>query len=525
MSFKWKWLLTTFLAQLLLGGIFAGIQYWHMGNLAQGELQKNKESFRSEVVHSSQTSSGYSMQALSSAVRELQLRYKPAAVWVESGSDVLFSMGRVPESRDRVDDYLLSTVELPESAHQLHVMFDEDEVYRSRNDMVFHLAVVFLLSAIACSLILLGLSNALSARLEDLRSKAMELQSGRIDSRIEVKGRDEISCLGAAFNSMAQSIEEQMKAMEESHARSVSERNRLDVLLSSLGSGVAYLDENFRVLYMNRALAKMLKLAVQPTQSTRLEQVLIVAGVVKEQRIRLKDLVTDYFGNHEMPIELNFNDGRVLQFRFAVYSDKVQGAHAVLIVDDVSIRKNVEDLRNEVERDPLTGVLNRRGFDMTLEASLSRLLPGETLGLMFLDLDGFKAVNDTLGHKAGDQVLKSSAMLLKGATRNVDHVARLGGDEFAIIVARCNIQLLKNIAERIIESFACDKLLVRIRQNHGLSVTCSIGAAMYPLHGTSIAQLLEVSDEQMYQAKKAGKNCYRIDGVPQQAVRSELIKA
>lgn len=97
-----------------------------------------------------------------------------------------------------------------------------------------------------------------------------------------------------------------------------------------------------------------------------------------------------------------------------------------MIVDDVSIRKNVEDLRNEVERDPLTGVLNRRGFEMTLEARLSRLLPGETLGLMFLDLDGFKAVNDTLGHKAGDQILKTSATLLKGATRNVDHVARLG---------------------------------------------------------------------------------------------------
>jgi len=76
-----------------------------------------------------------------------------------------------------------------------------------------------------------------------------------------------------------------------------------------------------------------------------------------------------------------------------------------------------------------------------------------------------------------------------------------------------HFSLLKNIAERIIESFACDKLLVRVRQNHGLTVSCSIGAAMHPLHGHSIQELLEVSDEQMYQAKKAGKNCYRIAGV------------
>lgn len=524
MSFKWKWLLATFLAQLLLGGIFTGIQYFHMGNVARADLLKVQEGLRSELGQVNQRDKSYSMDAVSSMVREFHLRYKPTAVWVQAGQQTLFTLGEVPQAPHLFSDPLLSAFELNSPNHQLMVLFDKAEVYRSRNDMVFYLVGVFLLSAVACSMILLGLSNTLSARLEDLRSKAMELQSGKIQSRIEVTGRDEISCLGAAFNSMAQSIEEQMKAMEESHARSVSEKNRLDLLLSSLGSGVAYLDENFNVLYMNSALAKMLKLTVQPAQAVRLEQVLIVAGVVKEQRIRLKDLVTDYFGNHEMPIELNFNDGRMLQFRFAVYNDKTQGAHAVLIVDDVSIRKNVENLRNEVERDPLTSVLNRRGFDMTLEARLSRLLPGETLGLMFLDLDGFKAVNDTLGHKAGDQILKTSATLLKGATRNVDHVARLGGDEFAIIVARCNIQLLKNIAERIIESFACDKLLVRIRQNHGLSVTCSIGAAMYPLHGNSISQLLELSDEEMYHAKKAGKNCYRIAGVGKSVDKEDPIK-
>jgi diguanylate cyclase (GGDEF)-like protein len=512
MSFKWKWLLATFLAQLLLGGIFTGIQYFHMGNVARADLLKVQESLASELAQINHPGDRYSINAVSSMVREFYLRYKPKAVWVQAEGETPFTLGEVPNRPYSVSSPLLSKFGLNAPNHELMVLFDEDEVFRSRNDMVFYLLGVFLLSAVACSMILLGLSNTLSARLEDLRSKAMELQSGRIQSRIEVKGRDEISCLGAAFNSMAQAIEEQMKAMEESHARSVSEKNRLNVLLSSLGSGVAYLDENFRVLYLNSALAKMLKLAIKPTEPVRLEQILIVAGVVKEQRIRLKDLVTDYFGNHQTPIELNFNDGRMLQFRFAVYNDKTQGAHAVLIVDDVSIRKNVEDLRNEVETDPLTAVLNRRGFDMTLEARLSRLLPGETLGLMFLDLDGFKAVNDTLGHKAGDQVLKTSATLLKGATRSVDHVARLGGDEFAIIVARCNIQLLTNIAERIIESFACDKLLVRIRQNHGLSVTCSIGASMYPLHGHSISRLLELSDEQMYQAKKAGKNCYRIVG-------------
>ncbi|HEX4856584.1 MAG TPA: diguanylate cyclase [Limnobacter sp.] len=502
--------MTTFVAQLLLGAIFTGIQYLHMGQVARSELQKASESFQAELYRLETASQMYSMNTLSSVVRDFYTRYKPVAVWVDAGERVIYTLGEVPQLPAEFEDGLLAEFSLPTPQQQLKVLFDAHEVYRSRDDMVSYLAGIFLLSAVACTIILLGLSNTLSRRLEDLRAKAIELQSGNIQSRIVVNGKDEISCLGAAFNSMAQSIEEQMQAMEQSHARSVSEKNRLDLLLSSLSSGVAYLDEHFNLLYLNKALITMLRIDSIHPASARLEQVLLKAGVVREQRILLKDLVTDYFRNHQAPIELSFTDGRVLQLRFAVYSDKNQGPHAVLIVEDVSIRKNVEDLRNEVERDPLTGVLNRRGFDLTLEARLARLLPGETLGLMFLDLDGFKSVNDTLGHKAGDQVLKTSANLLKGATRNVDQVARLGGDEFAIIVARCNLQLLKNISERIIESFACDRLLVRIRQNHGLTVSCSIGAAMYPLHGVTFQQLLEISDEQMYQAKKAGKNCYRI---------------
>lgn len=521
MSFKWKWLLTTFAAQLMLGGIFVSIQYLHMGNVANKALQQTRESFQAELTRANLIGNTYSMNTVSSIVRDFYTRYKPVAVWITADNQLPLTLGQVPKALRDEDIALVSEFTLPTAGHTLSVMFDRTEVYRSRDEMVFYLVGVFLLSAIACAMILLGLSNTLSARLEDLRSKAMELQSGQIQSRIEVKGRDEISCLGAAFNSMAQAIEEQMRAMEASHARSVSEKNRLDLLLSSLGSGVAYLDEHFNLLYLNKSLIKMLKIEAIHPDSAKLEQVLVKSGVVKEQRILLKDLVTDYFRTHEMPVELNFTDGRVLQFRFAVYNDKTQGAHAVLIVEDISIRKNVEDLRNEVERDPLTGILNRRGFEIMLEARLSRLLPGETLGLMFLDLDGFKAVNDTLGHKAGDQILKTSATLLKGATRNVDHVARLGGDEFAIIVARCNVQLLHNISERIIESFACDKLLVRVRQNHGLTVSCSIGAAMHPLHGHSIQQLLEISDEQMYEAKKAGKNCYRIAGVSQEPARLE----
>ncbi|HEY1059343.1 MAG TPA: diguanylate cyclase [Limnobacter sp.] len=513
MSFKWKWLLTTFVAQLFMGALFASIQYMHLSKVALQDVDRFNFELRQELNRVQNGRNSYSRDALTSVVRNFHSKHRPAGVWIEYQGKRLFEFGDLFQTANPVpqaESALQEAFSLPTPGHVLWVRYDPDEVYRARNDMVVFVLGVFALSAVACGLMLLSLSRALSARLEDLRVKALELQSGLIHSRIEITGRDEISDLGVAFNRMAQAIEEQMLAMEASHAKSEAERNRLDLLLSSLGSGVAYLDEHFNVLYVNKALAHMLRLPFPYTETPRLETLLLKAGLEKDQAPLLNDLVTDYFGHHKVPIELDFEEGRVLQFRFVIYSDQVQGPQAVLIVEDVSIQKNVEDLRHEVERDPLTDVLNRRGFDLSLQSRVSRLLPGETFGLLFLDLDGFKAVNDTLGHKAGDQVLKTTALLLKGATRNVDQIARLGGDEFAVIVARCSPQLLVNIANRIIDSFATDKHLNRIRQNHGLSVSCSIGGALYPTHSDSIQGMLDMADSLMYQAKKAGKNCHRL---------------
>ncbi len=500
----------TFFAQLLLGGIFTSIQYYHLSEDGQRQITLEHDVLAAGLSAVSLLQPQNEAAEMRRKVTGFFNQHRPLGVRVYLEGNDVFQLGEMPAE---IDPLMARVIQPQGTGWRVEVVFNPALIYADRNDAVFFLAGVFLLSAVSCSFILLALSGTLSARLETLRLKAHELQEGRIKSRVVVEGRDEISYLGATFNNMADAIEMQMKAMEDAHTRSLSEKNRLDMLLSSLSSGVAYLDDQFNVLYYNKALDGMLHITRNAGKDLSLEGMLILAGVVREQRILLKDLVTNYFGNHKRPVELNFTDGRVLQLRFAFHQDGGEGAHAVLIVDDVSMRKNVENLRNEVERDPLTGVLNRRGFEMTLESTLARLLPGETAGVMFLDLDGFKSVNDTLGHKAGDQILKTSANLLKGATRSVDHVARLGGDEFAIVVARCNLQLLRNISERIIESFACDKLLVRIRQNHGLTVSCSIGAAMHPVGSGTAHALLEVSDAQMYLAKKSGKNCYRIAGV------------
>lgn len=530
MSFKWKWLITTFMTQILFGLLFCAIQFYHMTHNARIQLENNFESIRLNVSGAQGKSRDTALDALKFTAREAFLKHELAAITVLDKNIPVYSLGQrsTDSSAFSMNIDFDRLFPVAGSDWVVYAAFKPSVVFEQRNNLILYLISVFLLSSVACSAVLLSLGNALSNRLDQLRHKAIAIQSGASDVRIDESGDDEISCLGQAFNNMADAIEQQIKLMEESNLASRSEKNRLDLLLSSLNSGVAYLDEHFNVLYVNKALARMLKTSFPKPESPDLAELLKSAGVVKEQRAVLKDLMTEYFRNHELPVELDLEDGRALQLRFALYRDKTQGPHGVLIVEDVSMKKSVEDLKIEVETDPLTAVLNRRGFEMTLKSRLSRMLPGELLGVMYLDLDGFKAVNDTLGHKAGDQILKTTASLLKGATRNIDLVARLGGDEFAIIVGRASVQLMSNISDRIIESFARDKLLTRIRQNHHLNVTCSIGAALYPLHASTSAELLELSDKQMYYAKKSGKNCFKIASNDQQNLdnsSAELSKA
>jgi diguanylate cyclase (GGDEF)-like protein len=124
---------------------------------------------------------------------------------------------------------------------------------------------------------------------------------------------------------------------------------------------------------------------------------------------------------------------------------------------------------------------------------------------MFLDLDGFKKVNDTLGHDAGDLLLKQVAARLQAQVRNTDTVARLGGDEFTIILS---------IRDRADAEQVAEKLLSAIRAPYNLNgqeanVGTSIGIALFPQDGGQAAELVRKADAAMYEAKQAGKNTYR----------------
>ena len=158
--------------------------------------------------------------------------------------------------------------------------------------------------------------------------------------------------------------------------------------------------------------------------------------------------------------------------------------------------------------DRLTGLANRELFRDRLHQAMTRAeRSGQLVALMFIDLDRFKAVNDTLGHLAGDELLIEVAERLKGAVRRSDTIARLGGDEFTVVV--------EGLADTVDAETVCAKILRSLArpfliQNHEIHVTGSIGVTFFPRDDTDLNGLLRNADAAMYRAKEEGRNKYHL---------------
>jgi diguanylate cyclase (GGDEF)-like protein len=170
-------------------------------------------------------------------------------------------------------------------------------------------------------------------------------------------------------------------------------------------------------------------------------------------------------------------------------------------------------MRQLAHRDQLTGLPNRLSFEVELERQLVEVhLAQQRLALLFIDLDQFKQVNDTLGHAAGDEVLVEMAARMGRVLRSHDTLCRLGGDEFALLVPQVQdpVQVMQ-LAERLIAAVR-EPLLIRGQR---VPVGASVGMAFSPDHALDAQALLAAADEAMYAAKRAGKNTYRCAPEPE----------
>lgn len=189
----------------------------------------------------------------------------------------------------------------------------------------------------------------------------------------------------------------------------------------------------------------------------------------------------------------------------AVSDESGQVTHYINVFSDITERKHhQEHLERQAHFDPLTRLPNRALLPDRLAQAMARACSEQHgLAVCFLDLDGFKAVNDTHGHEAGDELLVIVAQRLQAHIRTGDTAARLGGDEFVVLL--CDLRDLhecEQMAQRLLRAI-CEPMVV---EGHTVQVGASMGIALYPQHGSQAEQLLRLADQAMYQAKQSGRN-------------------
>ena len=178
---------------------------------------------------------------------------------------------------------------------------------------------------------------------------------------------------------------------------------------------------------------------------------------------------------------------------------------------------------NEIlaQQDPLTGLGNRRLLTKRISAALANARRNQNaMAVVYLDLDGFKQINDTLSHSAGDTLLKIVARRLESVVREEDTVARVGGDEFMIALWQvANASDVATVAVKLVEIVSQPYTI----DDRRVAVTASAGVSIYPDHGEDADSLMKSADEALYEAKRAGKNAFRIaqKTAPSAATRDE----
>lgn len=293
--------------------------------------------------------------------------------------------------------------------------------------------------------------------------------------------------------------------------RSNDERQRLAALLNLIRLGILFIDHDRRVLYHNRA---MLEIWGYPPET---QLVGCREAVLRDQAAAVLADPPAYFEHIERTVrdsrgeseehEVLFADGRIVTDRSAVVpgGDDMRRIGRLWIYEDVTAARRISDRLLELaERDELTGLYNRRRFQEELERMLADAARRDAeVGLLAFDLDGFKPVNDTYGHQAGDEVLVGIAQAVGRIVRRNEMFFRVGGDEFALLVPASTSPGLLELAHRLVE--AVSELRFSFAGNT-VGVTASVGIARFPENALGAESLVAAADEALYLSKSEGRN-------------------
>ncbi|MBC2729656.1 MAG: EAL domain-containing protein [Thiobacillus sp.] len=315
--------------------------------------------------------------------------------------------------------------------------------------------------------------------------------------------------LRQAINELRAAESLQSRYLEETE----QERARLVSLLSAMNLGILFVAADGRVIYHNPAFTRMWMID---------EEIHLIGLPVHEVLAKSTSMLArpDHFSKHLLSVletrelsdsyEIQMTDGRVItELDYPVRDRENRFIGHLWIYEDVTReRQTAEQLVYLAERDALTGLYNRHRFQQELARTMLDSDRHQTqCAVMFFDLDEFKTINDSYGHRAGDALLIRVASEISTLVRRNEVLARLGGDEFAILLPSVQGNEAEVLADRVVRAIA--QIPFRF-EGQNLRLTTSLGIAYYPGHAADADDLVARADIAMYQAKDAGKNTWRV---------------
>jgi len=297
------------------------------------------------------------------------------------------------------------------------------------------------------------------------------------------------------------------------------ERDFYKQVLDSIADGVYFVDTERRITFWNKGAERLSGYTAQEVLGKSCADNILrhvdasgtelclkgcpLAAVVQDGLMREAQVFMHHKLGHRIPVEVRATAMRDSR-------GKILGAVEIFnkTVQDLDVLKEIESLRREVLTDPLTGIGNRRYAEIRLsECEKDASDYGVSFGVLFVDIDHFKAVNDTWGHGIGDRVLRMVASVLANGVRTLDAVCRWGGEEFVIVTRNISREGLHALSERL------RMLIERSWIDHGprrIAVTASFGGALsHP--GEPAQNVVHRADAQLYRSKANGRNQVSLD--------------
>lgn len=328
--------------------------------------------------------------------------------------------------------------------------------------------------------------------------------------------RDEIGTLVTSANSLLSVNQHALDRERSLRAEVEAIQLQYQEIFDSSSAGIFVLDREGRLINGNPTVMKVIGAPMQELQELQGKDfvrsvfshpdkvLLMIEDAIERRETIAADLELISRGNELKWVHCLIS----VQSRGAKSDQGAQVIEGVLY--DVTERRRAERaIRDRADTDIITGLKNRAACETAIDGCIARLGSDDQLAVLFIDLDGFKGVNDRHGHEAGDRVLKACAeRILATVRRSNDVVARIGGDEFVVVLNHMGAEdlVLVQVAARIVESL--QQPITWADGSASVQIGSSIGIACYPLHGTTRPELLQAADEAMYQVKRHGKNCY-----------------